>query len=169
MSLATTGLFHARWTDQIHDEWMRNLAKDNPGLSSEKIERVRDLMNNAVEDCLVEGHENLISCLDLPDPDDRHVLAAAIRCNADVIVTFNLKDFPKDKLAPYGIAVQTPDEFVYHQLDLPNDNGRVLEAIRAARLRKKKPPYATKDYLDVLEEKGFVRTVVELRQYTWAL
>ena len=80
--LAVTGAFRARWTEAIHDEWVRNLLANRADLSREKLERTVALMNQAVPDCLVEGYELLIGGLDLPDPDDNHVLAAAIRCDA---------------------------------------------------------------------------------------
>ena len=95
--LAQAGLVRAKWTDTIHDEWTRNVLKNNPMLSSERLTRTRSLMNEAVRDCLVSGYEVLIDSLSLPDPDDRHVLAAAIRAGAQVIVTYNLKDFPAEK------------------------------------------------------------------------
>ncbi|HET7370483.1 MAG TPA: PIN domain-containing protein, partial [Gammaproteobacteria bacterium] len=117
MHLAVTNLFKAHWTDRIHDEWTQALLRN--GVSTpEKLERVRDLMDAHAADARVTGYEHLIESLDLPDPDDRHVLAAAIRCNADAIVTFNLKDFPADALEPYAIDLIHPDDFVYYQLDL---------------------------------------------------
>jgi hypothetical protein len=91
--LAHAGLVRARWTDAIHDEWVRNLLADNPSLSPGRLARTRSLMNEAVRDSLVAGYQDLIESVSLPDPDDRHVLAAAIRADAEVIVTFNLKDF----------------------------------------------------------------------------
>lgn len=98
--LALTGLFRAKWSSQIHDEWTRSALKSRPDLSLDRLQRTRDLMDRAVPDCLVTGHEGLIEQLKLPDPNDRHVLAAAIRSQAGVIVTFNLKDFPTEALAP---------------------------------------------------------------------
>lgn len=80
--LAQAGLVRARWTDAIHDEWVRNVLADNPTLSAERLARTRALMNEAVRDCLVMGYEDLVDSLSLPDPDDRHVLAAAIRTSA---------------------------------------------------------------------------------------
>lgn len=94
MYLAMTDLLRARWTDAIHEEWMRNVQNDYPDITRQKAERIRDLMNAHAHDCLVTGYEDLIEALVLPDPNDRHVLAAAIRAGADVIVTSNLADFP---------------------------------------------------------------------------
>jgi predicted nucleic acid-binding protein len=106
------GLFQARWSRAVHEEWIRALLRKRPDLSREKLDRTRMLMDKHATDALVTGYEELIEGLNLPDPDDRHVLAAAIRGRANVIVTSNLKDFPEDALEPYGIEAQHPDEFV---------------------------------------------------------
>lgn len=94
MRLALTDLFKAHWTDHIHDEWINALLREDRHYR-ETLERTRELMDCHVRDAKVYGYELLIDNLNLPDPDDRHVLAAAIRCNANAIVTFNLKDFPR--------------------------------------------------------------------------
>ena len=73
--LAQAGLVHARWTETIHDEWIRNVLANNQHVTAERLARTRSLMNEAVGDCLVTGYEDLIDALKLPDPDDRHVLA----------------------------------------------------------------------------------------------
>src|SRR5262249_9025488 len=121
MHLALTDLFRAKWTNAIHDEWMRHVLADRPDLKREQIERTRDLMNAHVRDCLVEGYEALIPTLTLPDEQDRHVLAAAIHAGAEVIVTYNLRDFPKEALDPFGIAAQHPDDFICHLIELSPD------------------------------------------------
>lgn len=90
MQLALTGLFQARWSDAIRDEWTRSVLDIKP----ESLARCRELMNRHVPDGLVTGYEPLIPTLALPDPDDRHVLAAAIQAQSELIVTFNLGDFP---------------------------------------------------------------------------
>ena len=83
MRLALTDLYRARWSDQIYQEWMTAVLRNRPDLSREQLERTRSLMNAHVRDALVNGHQPLIPALELPDPDDRHVLAAAIKCGAD--------------------------------------------------------------------------------------
>lgn len=99
LHLANAELYTPKWTDRIHDEWLRNLILNRPDLEATKLERTIREMKNAFPDSGVENYESLILSLQLPDEDDRHVLAAAIRCKADVIVTFNVKDFPAKDLA----------------------------------------------------------------------
>ncbi len=163
MYLAATDLYRARWTNEIHEEWMCNVQKDYPDFTRQQAERIRDLMNSHIADCIVIGYETLIPSLTLPDPDDRHVLAAAIRCGADIIVTSNLKDFPEDALKPYGIEAQHPDDFLSRQLDLaPNV---VCAAAKRQRQSLKKPPMSVEEYLASLERQGLAQTVSGLRQY----
>ena len=163
MYLAVTDLYHARWTNDIQEEWMRNVVKDHADIPREQVERIRDLMNSHVRDCLVTGYEPLIGGLTLPDPDDRHVLAAAILSGADTIVTFNLKDFPEDALKPYGIEAQHPDEFLNGQLDLALNV--VCAAAKRHRGSLKNPPMNVEEYLASLERQGLAQTVSSLREY----
>lgn len=114
--LALTDLFQAKWTDEIQDEWMRNLS-ESEGIPLKKLARTRRLMDAAVLDCLVTGYSQRIAKLQLPDPDDRHVLAVAIECGADVLVTANLDDFPQVYLNQFGIEATHPDEFVFALLE----------------------------------------------------
>ena len=162
--LAQAGLIQARWTAEIHDEWMRNVLKNNPKLTRERLERTRSLMDGAVRDCLVTGYADLVDSLTLPDPDDRHVLAAAIRAGADVIVTFNLGDFPADALTTYGIEAQHPDEFIAHLLD--SAPAAVTTAAKHQREGLKNPPRTVDEFLATLEQQGLVRTVAVLRQFS---
>jgi predicted nucleic acid-binding protein len=162
MRMARTGLFRARWTDAIHDEWIRNLLENRPDLK-DKLPRTRELMNCAIDDCLVTGFEDLIPSLSLPDPDDRHVLAAAIVGRADVIVTQNLKDFPEAALAPFNIEAQHPDTFIRHLLDL--DQAVALAAVRAHRASLKNPPMSVEVYLETLAKQELPETVNYLRPW----
>lgn len=116
--VAQAGLVQAKWTERILDELFRSLQANRPDLDPEKLHRTRKLMNRAVRDCLVTRYEPLVPAVDLPDPDDRHVLAAAIRAKAQVIVTANLKDFPHENLAPWDIQATHPDAFLEAQVDL---------------------------------------------------
>ena len=160
LRLAMTELFKARWTDAIHDEWIRNVLHNRKDLSQAQFDRTRLLMNRAVPDCLVTGYEAFIEDLALPDPDDRHVLAAAIRCHAGVIVTFNLSDFPADVLEKYGIEAQHPDEFVGHLLDL--SPGAVCHAAKMQRNSLRNPPKTAYEFLEMLLKQGLAGTVAKL-------
>jgi predicted nucleic acid-binding protein len=161
MRLALTGLFRARWTDAIHEEWMRNVLKGRPDLTRPQLERTRDLMNAHVRDCLVTDYEDLIEAIALPDPDDRHVLAAAIRGRAEVIVTFNLDDFPAGILHRYGIEAQHPDPFVTSLLDLAPT--AVYRAVKRQREALKNPPRTAEELLETLEKQQLVQTAGRLR------
>ena len=163
MYLALSDLYRAKWTNSIHDEWIRNVLAKRSDLSREQLERTRELMNENVRDCLVEDYEQLIPALTLPDPNDRHVLAAAIRSSASIIVTFNLKDFPGKNLKEYGIKAQHPDDFIIHLLDLSPDI--VCNAILTLRKGLKKPPLTPNEYLASLQRQSLPKTVRELRKY----
>lgn len=163
MWLSLSGQFRARWSRTIHEEWKRNLLIKRPDLTWAQVNRTSELMDCAIPDGLVEGYEALIAGLVLPDPDDRHVLAAAIRCGASVIVTFNERDFPQETLAPYGIESQHPDEFVGNLLDL--DAAAVVAAAQHQRAQLKNPPMDVDRYLDILFRQGLVHTTKVLTNY----
>jgi hypothetical protein len=163
IDLAVTDLFRARWTDAIHDEWIRNVLNDRPDLTQDQLERTRRLMNDHVRDALVVGFESLIPPLMLPDLDDRHVLAAAIRCGADVIVTFNTRHFPGDALRPFGIEARVPDDFLTDQLDLAENV--VIAAVKRTRERLKNPPKTVQEYLETLDRQRLPNTVSILRRF----
>ena len=128
LQLAADDVFRAKWTTDIHREWIDALLLNQPHRDREVLERTRSLMDKATRDCLVTGYETLVSALDLPDPDDRHVLAAAIVGRCDVIVTCNLRDFPEAAVSPYGVEVQHPDDFLSNHLDLTP--GPFCDAVR---------------------------------------
>jgi predicted nucleic acid-binding protein len=157
LQMAVSETFRARWTETIHDEWTRNLLANRPNLKAEAIENTVQAMNRAIEDCLIVGYEDLIPSLDLPDKDDRHILAAAIKGGADVIVTFNLKDFPKERLALYHIEPQHPDDFLMHLIDLYPDE--VCLAARQIRARLTRPPKTCDEYLLDLARQKLPKTV----------
>lgn len=163
IELATTELYRAKWTAEIHEEWISNLLENRSDLKPEQLERTRTLMDDAVMDCLVEGYADLLPSLQLPDPDDRHVLAAAIKSGADAIVTLNLKDFPDDILEQYDIEVLHPDEFIHHQFGLRQ--AAVIVTAQRCRKRLKNPPKTPQEYLEILAKQSLPNTVRELSEY----
>lgn len=161
--LAQAGLVRARWTETIHDEWMRSVLKVNPQLSHERLTRTRTSMNQAVRDCLVTNYEGLVASLSLPDPDDRHVLAAAIRVGATVIVTFNLSDFPGDTLSRYDVTAQHPDDFLFELLE--QAPAVVCTAVKQQRESLRNPPKSVEELLGTLEGQSLTQSVARLRQF----
>lgn len=163
--VAQHGLVQAKWTDQILDETFRSLKEKRPDLDPQGLDRTRELMAGAIRDVLVKGYEPLIDILDLPDPDDHHVLAAAIRCKAQVIVTSNLKDFPADKLAAWDVQAVHPDAFIEAQIDLsPQIVYAVLQQV--ADDWKFHPNAVVADVIASLEREGLVASVAALRAMT---
>ena len=162
LTLATTGLYRARWTDEIHDEWIRHLIQKRPELAP-SLARTRELMNRAVPDSLVTGYGPLIEGIKLPDPDDRHVLAAAIRCSAQIIVTQNLKDFPASILMQYGVEAMHPDEFLDCQFGLRPE--LVIKAAKVQRARLINPPQSSQEFLGRLAAQGLVVTAEKLNAF----
>ena len=163
MWLGLSGRFRARWSPQIHDEWKRSLLRVRSDLAIEQLDRTSSLMDQAIPDALVTGHEALIESLQLPDRDDRHVLAAAIRCGASVIVTFNEKDFPEDALAPFGVEAQHPDLFIDNLFDL--DPAAVVTAAQRQRAQLTDPPVPVDAFLETLLKQGLVQTSKALGTY----
>ena len=157
MHLALLDAFRARWSEAIHDEWIRNLLESRADLRREQLERTRELMNLHVRDALVENYEDLIDTLELPDADDRHVLAAAIHSKAEAIITFNLRDFPLEKLEKYGIEAVHPDAFIVSLIE--EDARIVAEALKNQQSTLKNPPQTLKEVLATLENNGLKRTV----------
>jgi hypothetical protein len=146
-------LCQVRWSQQLLDECFRSILKQRPELSPEKLARTREHLERAIPDVQVNGYEELIEGITgLPDPDDRHVVAAAIRCGAQVIVTFNLKDFPKSVLDRYGMEAQHPDDFVRDLIDL--DEATVAQVIRIQATNLKNPPTTPIALLDRLHNNG---------------
>ena len=163
MYLAMSDLLWARWTHRIHEEWMRSVLENYPHLTRDKLERTRDLMDRHALDAIVTDYEDLIEGLTLPDLDDRHVLAAAIRGGADAIVTFNLADFPGEILGKVGIALLHPDDLLERLIDV--DIETVCEAARQDRASLKNPPKSAAEYLADLERAGIPRTAAAMRPF----
>lgn len=161
MHLTLVDLFRARWTEEIHEEWIRNVLESRPDLIREQLTRTKDLMNAHVRDSVVTGYENSISSLNLPDAGDRHVLAAAIHAKAEFIVTFNLRDFPATALTSFGVEAIHPDAFL--ELLLEQDSARVLLAAERQRHSLKNPPKSPDEFLETLQIQGLNEAVKALR------
>lgn len=162
VSLHVAGLYTARWTSRIDQEWIRGVLRERPELEG-KLTRRRDAMRAAVPDWEVsaESYEALMPCLDLPDKDDVHVLAAAIAGHADCIVTANLKDFPEVAMDRHGLEVIHPDDFIVFQLDL--DPYPALAAFKEMRARLRNPALDAEEFIRALERSALAITGQRLR------
>lgn len=159
MHLALADLYHAKWTNEIHEEWIRGVLRTRKDLPREFLERTRDKMNQHVRDALVLNYEKFISTLPiLPDRNDAHVFAAAIKSKSNIILTYNLKDFPTNVLKNYDMIAQHPDSFL---MDLLEKNHEVVcIAVNRHYLSLKNPPKSVEAYLETLKKhnlKGFVK------------
>ncbi len=161
MHLAVLDTFQAKWTEEIHTEWIRNVLKNRPDLKMEQLERTRQLMNAHTRDAVVENYEHLIDSLQLPDENDRHVLAAAVHAKADLIVTFNLRDFPAKELSRYGVEAVHPDSFIQKLIE--NNADLVFSAAQRQWKSLKNPPKPLTEFLEILTSNGLEETVKHLR------
>jgi hypothetical protein len=113
-------------------------------------------MDSRVSDALVEGYEHLIKSITLPDVDDRHVLAAAVHCQAHAIVTANLRDFPDATLATFGIEAMHPDAFLVDLIE--SDEAEVVAALRWLRASLKNPPHSATDLVADMKRQALTAT-----------
>ena len=146
---AVDQLVDARWTDEIHGEWIRNLAADAPNIPVARLHATRRLMNDALPGATVSLYEALIPTLELPDPDDRQVAAAAIAAGASVIITWNLRHFPAAALARHGLRRQTPDAFLAGIYDRAPD--LAISSLANARRNLRKSRVSQTDFVAILE------------------
>lgn len=145
---AVDRLVEARWTDEIYNEWIWNLAADAPAIPFERLQATRRLMNDALPRATVIGYEDLIPAVSFPDPDDRHIVAAAIAAGASVILTWNLRDFPATALKKYGLRRQTPDAFLADLYDQAPD--LAVSSLANARRNLSKSRVSASDFIDIL-------------------
>lgn len=147
-------LYTPKWSHNIASEWIAVMTRK--GISKEEAHKRANVINKAFPDALVKNYEPLIDTLSLPDMDDRHVLAAAIKTNADLIITNNLKDFPQKYLNEFGLKSKCPDDFFTDIIDLNPDIA--VQAFRKLVLNKKRPPYDEYDVLEIFRNNNLKDT-----------
>lgn len=157
LSLASAGLYQARWTKMIEIEWIANLLANRTDLRPEALARTTQLMNQAIENSLIEGFECQIDAITLPDPKDRHVLAAANVSRATAIVTYNIKDFGQQT----AIDIVHPDDFCTALYT--SHETAFLEAIQALRQRLRRPCKSAQQLLETYERQGLPKISSILR------
>ncbi len=161
LSLAFRGVFAPKWSSDIQDEWTRNLLQNRPDLTQEQLQRTVKLMDAAFPDALVTDYHSLISSFELPDKGDRHVLASAVYAQADLIVTLNLKDFPRQSLEPFHIEAVHPDDFIHNMV--MNKKSLCMTALKDMVSRLKNPPLEIEEVLESLAKCQLTKTVASIR------
>ena len=174
LTLAEAEFFRVRWSVEVLDETQRAIEKiltdkgherDN---AADRAGRARRAMEEAFEEATIYDFQELLcACEAMPDPNDVHVLAAALKTQAATIVTENLKDFPKHVLAPLNIEARTADAFIADTIAL--DPGRAVAAIRTMRLRFNRPEKTAEILLMDMDAAGLTETVDVLRPYVGSL
>ena len=167
LRLAVAGAYEPRWTEEIHAEWTRSVLADRPDVTPVQLDRTRRLMSQAIPNGLVSGYEELIPTLRLLDANDRHVLAAAIKAGAAVIVTFNLSDFPAATLEAHGIEPLHPDVFLPALFDGQPD--LFLRAVRAHRASLLNPPKDPEGYIQTLRVNGLKELALRVEAHSAAI
>lgn len=161
LTFAHDGLFRARLTEEIMAEWTQNLLELKPSLEN-SIKAQVAMIRKTFDECFVTGHMPLIEGLEMPDKDDRHVLAAAIRCSAQVIVTENKRDFPSDILEEYDIEVLGADDMLVNTYELfPVEAARALGKVRG---RYKNPRMNVSEFLLDLTRAGLPKLAATARR-----
>jgi hypothetical protein len=163
VQIAVDHLVDARWTDEIHDEWIRSLIADVPGIPIERLQITRKLMNDALPDATVTGYQAHLEAITLPDPDDRHVVAAAITTGASVILTWNLRDFPTKELKKHCLVRQTPDVFLTDLYDKAPD--LTLASLANARRNLGKTRISASDFIDILKNQKLRQLAANLKKH----
>jgi len=159
--LATYMLYQPKWSDKINEEWTRSLLSKRKDLSPDKILGVVKNMNIFFRRANVSDYSELVDDLTLPDPDDRHVLAAAIKAKAAIITTANLRDFPQEYIQQFDIEILHPDAFVMRLLEsMPQ---KCLLAFRAQVAKVRNPVLTEEEILAALEKSGLTESVKKLR------
>ena len=148
LRIASAGLYRLHWSDEILDELRRNLISKR-SMEPAKAQRLVDAMMRAFDDANVQGYELLIGTM-TNDPNDRHVLAAAVHIGANIIVTSNLSDFPASALAPYEIRAQSPDAFLTDLFDAQPQRVTTIIIEQAAELTN--PPKTVQQTLATLAQ-----------------
>lgn len=159
--LAVYELYTPKWSEKLLEEFREVFARK--GKSLESAARQIGYINKACPDALIQNYETIIPSITLPDENDRHVVAAAVKCNANVIVTRNLFDFPNDYLKTIGLVAIDPDNFIADMVDLSPQ--RCREAFREMVLSKNKPPRDELEYLKIMRNNNLEETAKELSKY----
>lgn len=141
--LAESELFQPLWSEEILAEVRRSMVSPKIGVPPAQADRRIGQMRAAFPHASIDHYQALVPGM-TNDDKDRHVLAAAVRGQAALIVTANLKDFPPAALAPYDIEAIHPDDFLLDQLDLAQK--ATLDCVIAQRVAYSRPTVSFADF-----------------------
>jgi PIN domain len=156
-------LVEARWTDEIHDEWIRNLTARTPAVPIERLQNTRRLMNDALPTAMVSGYENHVLEVNLPDPNDRHVVAAGITAGASIILTWNLRHFPAKELKRFGLRRETPDALLSSLYDKVPD--LTISCLANARRNLTKTRVSSADFINILNSQNLIELAKRVKKH----
>jgi hypothetical protein len=152
---AVDRLVEARWTDAIHDEWIRSLTTGPPTVPIERLQRTRRLMDEALPTAMVSGYEDHVAAVNLPDPSDRHVVAAGIGAGASIILTWNVRHFPAKELRKFSLRKETPDAFLSGLYDEVPD--LIIGSLANARRNLTKSRVSALDFIAIVRNQKLIR------------
>ena len=174
LTLAEAGFFRVRWSGPVLGETGRAIAKllraqsssqaDAEAMAAEQVRRMTDAFKEAM---VTDFDMYLAASSILPDPNDAHVLAAAVKAQAAAIVTDNLKDFPSAALATFSLEARSTDDFIADTIAL--DEGRAVAALRDMRQRFRKPDLSAEQLLVKMEAEGLLASADTLRPHVGSL
>ena len=163
VQVAVDHLVEARWTEEIHDEWIRNLAVTSPAIPIERLQITRRLMNDALPTATVSWYEDHVAAINLPDPGDRHVVAAGIAARASIILTWNLRHFPAKELKKFGLRKETPDAFLANLYDEMPD--LIVASLANARRNLSKSHVSALDFIHMLSNQKLIRLAARVAKH----
>ncbi len=147
-------LYRPKWSQTIFDELFKVML--GKGMTEEKAKKQIERINAAFPDAMVNNYEELIETLSLPDKKDCHVLAAAIKSDANLIVTNNLKDFDNEYLLKFGLSAKNADDFITDTIDLNTKLAK--EAFTTMVAHRTNPCLDEYQVLDILRKRGLINS-----------
>ena len=156
-------LVEARWTDEIHDEWIRSLTARASAIPIERLKNTCRLMNDALPTAMVSGYEKHVPEVNLPDPNDRHVVAAGITTGASIILTWNLRHFPAKELKKFGLRRETPDTFLCGLYDKVPD--LTISSLANARRNLTKTRASARGFIDILSDQMLIELAKRAKKH----
>ena len=160
--LALQGLLRLRWTRSIEAEWLRSIRKARPDIPISRLLAVRDQFRREFPEGLLPERLPRDRLPPLPDPNDAHVLHAALHSKASFICTVDRRGFPRSTMKALGIAAITPDSLVAKALQ--QHTNAAVRALRTHRLGLRMPAMSAAEYVGALRKAGLPQSAMHVKQ-----